>query len=923
MTGLAFAAPMALLALVALPAIWWLLKATPPRPVTALFPPFALLKPPKRMAETPVRTPWWLILLRLVMAAAVILAASGPTLGPPERLLTGSGPLWLMIDNGPTAAPDWPARLATASAALTAAGDAGRPVLLIATADGPEHIGVQTTADEALKRLNAIGPRGHFADRMALADRLESLARATPPGEIVALIETADDGDSSRFLPRLKTIAGAAPLTLVESQVSAPIVIDGLDQDGSVVTAHLRRAVAGAAIEGKLRLSDRKGRLLDERPFAFAAGAAKTDLRFDLPLEIRNDIARAEVVGGGSALGVHLTDDRWRRRAAAIVTVTGSDSARPLIAPDYFLDKALSPYVDLVPVGSGALSEMLRTATERRPSAIFLADAGRLGSEDAALARTFMEKGGVFVRFAGPRLASADETLVPTPLRRGDRALGGSLSWSKPQALGGFAEAGPFAGLAVPTDVTVTRQVLAEPTFDLPGLTWASLADGTPLVTAARVGEGWLVLFHVTADTRWSNLPISGSFVDMLRRIVALGAAGGGDTAVDGKTVRPPLSLMDGFGRPESARAGVRGLSDTTIDTLPPSRERPPGLYGTADDFRALNPMRADMAYGPLDTSGLGADVRRAGLIGAERVDLAPWALLIALLLLLSDGIAVTALSGGFRRRTVPKMLAILLAIGLVTGIATPRAEAADDAHLLDALSATRLAYVETGIADIDEASRSGLSALSTFIGSHTSLEPGEPMAVDPASDELAVFPLIYWPIDAAAPQPTAEAMTRIEAFMKNGGTVLFDTRDDADLSATSANTLRLRQMLSMIDVPPLEPVPTDHVLTKAFYLLGNFVGRTENSPLWVEAGDDGEADSDRPVRAGDGVSSILITGNDLAGAWATDDSGAFLYPLVPGTERQRDFAFRAGVNIVMYVLTGNYKADQVHVPALLQRLGQ
>ena len=73
-----------------------------------------------------------------------------------------------------------------------------------------------------------------------------------------------------------------------------------------------------------------------------------------------------------------------------------------------------------------------------------------------------------------------------------------------------------------PSEVTVTRQVLAEPTSDIVERTWASLADGTPLVTGARREKGTLVLFHVTPEATWSNLPISGSFVEMLRRIVQL-----------------------------------------------------------------------------------------------------------------------------------------------------------------------------------------------------------------------------------------------------------------------------------------------------------------------------------------------------------------------------------------------------------------
>jgi hypothetical protein len=114
-------------------------------------------------------------------------------------------------------------------------------------------------------------------------------------------------------------------------------------------------------------------------------------------------------------------------------------------------------------------------------------------------------------------------------------------------------------------------------------------------------------------------------------------------------------------------------------------------------------------------------------------------------------------------------------------------------------------------------------------------------------------------------------------------------------------------------------------VLTKTFFLLRDFPGRFTNGQLWVEAlpaaGE--EEEGNRPARAGDGVSSILITSNDLAGAWALRPDGQPMLPLVPGEPRQRELAFRAGVNIVMYALTGNYKADQVHIPALLERLGQ
>jgi len=246
----------------------------------------------------------------------------------------------------------------------------------------------------------------------------------------------------------------------------------------------------------------------------------------------------------------------------------------------------------------------------------------------------------------------------------------------------------------------------------------------------------------------------------------------------------------------------------------------------------------------------------------------------------------------------------------------------------------THLAYVVTGDAEVDAISKSGLQGLTLFLAQRTALEAGEPVGVDIGRDELAFFPLIYWPIAPNAPKPSAEALARADAYMKQGGTILFDTRDAVEAPPGpggenhSAGMRALRSILSGLDIPELEPVPRDHVLTKTFFLLRDFPGRFNNGQLWVEATPPQPADDEprRPVRGGDGVSSILITSDDFAGAWAIRPDGQPTLPLVPGDSgdpRQREFAFRAGVNIVMYTLTGNYKADQVHVPALLERLGQ
>ncbi len=131
---------------------------------------------------------------------------------------------------------------------------------------------------------------------------------------------------------------------------------------------------------------------------------------------------------------------------------------------------------------------------------------------------------------------------MPVKLLGGDRQLGGALSWSEPAGLAPFPAASPFAGLEVADDVRVNRQVLAEPSADLAAHTWAALADGTPLVTEATRGAGRIVLFHVTANADWSNLPLSGLMVNMLRRLVALSV---GVATEAGHTVLSPAETLE------------------------------------------------------------------------------------------------------------------------------------------------------------------------------------------------------------------------------------------------------------------------------------------------------------------------------------------------------------------------------------------
>src|SRR5690606_16062 len=353
--------------------------------------------------------------------------------------------------------------------------------------------------------------------------------------------------------------------------------------------------------------------------------------------------------------------------------------------------------------------------------------------------------------------------------------------------------------------------------------TWAVLRDGTPLVTAAPRGRGRIVLFHVTANTNWSNLPLSGVFVEMLRRIVA--SADAVPTTEDGTTtddtteatLLPPLRLLDGYGRFVSPSAEALPIPVADFGKIVPERRHPPGLYGTEDGFQALNLFGDDAALRELDLSGLGAEPVELTYPTEGPTDLAPARLLAALALLLADGLAMKVPRGdvsgwpgaaaaagvammvlrgdvsGWRRGAAARAGAIaVLSAGLAFGIGPGEAraqESSEDLFALDATLDTRLAYVITGDTEIDSTSRAGLLGLSRYLTERTALEPEAPVGVDIDSDELAFFPLLYWPMSPAMASPSAETMGRIDAYMRNGGTILFDTRDELASGAVGFGT--------------------------------------------------------------------------------------------------------------------------------------
>ncbi|MBU2936596.1 MULTISPECIES: DUF4159 domain-containing protein [Pacificibacter] len=913
-----FATPWLLWGLLVLPLLWLLLRAVPPAPKRLRFSGVALLLGLKDTDAQAAATPWWLMLLRMGAIAALILAFAGPVLNPKIED-ADTGPMILMVDGTWADAPIWSAQIARIDDILEQAERNDRLVAFVVATDLPSGGLSFKPARDWRAALAGLQPAAHAPDAEELTQAIGALDRAA---NTTWLSSGADFDGRSEVLEALQG-KGAVSVLELQRPIFALGPVNRTEQGVSSVVHRIgglvKTDVTVAAIG-----PDPSGieRVLGQTSLSVEAG--ETVVSIALRTELRNRVTRFEIENIRSAGAVQLIADSLKRPEVALISGEDDGSNAQLLSHLHYLRAAFDPTSDVI---EGAFSDVIAA----NPDVIVLADVARLAGGEAADLLEWTQKGGVLLRFSGPKLAASDvaregvDPLLPVRLRAGGRSVGGAMTWGAPQGLRPFAETSPFYGLEIPSDVTVSSQVMAQPDPELAARVIATLADGTPLVTRKAIGQGQVVLFHVTANAQWSTLPLSGVFVSMLQRLTTVSHAQGAEANdLSGQTLTP-VTVLNGFG--ELLDAGLQASVDGEVFAgSRASKATPAGVYQTQQRAVALNVFGRESVLEPAVWPN---SVQMLGVQDASEVSLKPVLLMAALMALVLDLIATLVLSG---RVTLGR--AISAVGGLILGVSlagTQSVQAQEDADRVLRLASSELtlAYVITGDEAIDRISQQGLQGLSQVLAYRTSVEPSAPMGVDLEVDPLGVFPILYWPMTEAQPPLSAASYAKLNAYMRAGGMIFFDTRD-GDISAFGRETalgIKLRNIAYALDVPPLEPVPQDHVLTRTFYLLQGFPGRFDGADVWVQksAAETAQIEGMPFRNLNDNVSPVIIGANDWASAWAVGDNGRALRPVGSGYtgEMQREMAYRFGVNLILYVLTGSYKSDQVHVPALLERLGE
>ncbi|MBB2200240.1 DUF4159 domain-containing protein [Gluconacetobacter tumulisoli] len=936
-----FQAPLLLAGLAILPVVWLLLRALPPAPRRQVFPAIMLLRGLRDRTTDAATAPLWLLLLRCLALAVLIVGLAGPLIVRDRQATTtdAAGDVLLVLDNGWAASPGWPRRIAALDAVLDRAGRTGRQARLLTTAPGlageAPAAGAPMTPALLRDALDTTRARPWPTDRAAATRALRDLAAAGWHGPVVYVSDGLAGPADGAFATALAAIG---PVRTLRAQTATLAVLRPTPPADGALAVSVAAVPSGHPRRMTVRAETADGGVLGLVPVSLPAGDDHADASVAMPAELRNRIDRLVLEDMVGPAGVRLLDEGDRRRPVGLVSVGGTDT--PLVGPLFYLRRALSPTAE---IREGRVAALLA-----RPLSVLIAPDGTLDDPETRRAvAAWVRKGGMLVRFAGPLLnrtpapdmpteaevpdapppallsSTIEDTLLPVPLMDGERQLGGAMSWGRPEPLAPFPAASPFHGLAIPADVTISRQVLARPATDLDEHSWARLADGTPLVTHAALGSGEIVLFHVTGTADWSNLPLSGLFVAMLRRLAE--RATGIEAPADHSLLSPYMTLdSDAILVPPPP--GARALPADAFGTTPVSAAHPAGLYGPRTARRALN---VGDAAGPLVAQ---AAIGQVADLDGQVHDIAPgpWLVAAALLLLVVDAIVSLLLRGG--RIGAGRMGrtggVLLLVLSGMAALPAPLSAATDPDRGVPVPGAaleTRLGYILTGHDDVDTVSREGLQGLSNYANARTSAVLGHPDGVVPERDDLSYYPMLYWPVTPDATANPARTAA-LNAYMQHGGILLIDSQgvDPATAAPGAAGAgfaapapgaaAALRRMTKGLDIPPLTRLDDHHVLAHTFYLLHDFPGRYGGLPVWVSR----EGDS-----ANDGVSPVIIGSSDWAHAWAVDAQGDTPYATMPDGDTQRTTAYRFGVNAVLYALTGNYKADQVHVPALLKRLGE
>ena len=870
MSGLnfAFLNPWALAGLAALPALWFILRFLPPLPKNVFLPTTILLKTLTAKDSSPETAPWWLILLRFLILIFLILAFANPVSNP-QKPMNGTGPVKLIFDNSWASSQIWDLQLAKAEEIIEAARKSNRPVEIIPTASASSAGLVE--ASDALSILKSLEPQPWPSQFSVIK------ADANPASEI-AFISTGLEEKGFQDFAEIMSRQGKLTVFVPDIRFR-PGLIRGADTETPQSVSRVE-ILPGARRSLTLQATDEKSKSLGQLNVSLNGQKNGEAIIDDGKLFNEKQISQWKIAEFAGSGGVYLTPRIGGTGIIGFVGALQETQKQNFSDALFYLSRAVAPFAKLE---TGGISDLI----EKNAGVIILNDYVDFNEKDLSALKYWISRGGILLRFSGPKMSETKNILVPVPLKEGMRSLSGELNMGKALKLAAFPKSSPFMAM-LPPNITVERQLLAEPSAELQDHVWAQLTDGTPFITARAHGRGLIVLVHSTATPDWSDFVLSGFYVTFLKEVSDMSALA--DKSVGISQTLQPILTLDGWGNLVQPGDQVKPIERNAITSRDISPDYPPGLYGNEGRRYARNLGDTLPPLKMIDDLPANAEIASLNDLSDER-KFKPVLLSLAFFLFLADWlIHIINARGAWR------------ALSLLILFMMPMSAHASPAADINRASAIHLACVTSSK---NEICRTGLEKLSFILKERSSAEMGSTVIIDPEKDDLSFYPLLYWPVEAEKTLSPA-AKSNLRNYLSMGGMIVIDTQEgniEAGSLIVSPAMETVRETLRGVNLSSLKPAGPNHVLFKSFYLLNQRPEYDLTGSLWVE---------ENSIPPQEELSSVILTGGDWMRVWgyASDPLNA-------------EMSYRFGVNLVLYALTGNYKADQVHMKTILERLGE
>jgi hypothetical protein len=877
----------ALLPLLALPIIYLVSKLIPPKPKTIHFPALMFLKGLDAKSSNMQTAPLWVKILRIIAIFALVFGLSAPFISSSPVKIANDKKILIIIDDGWSNAARFEEIKSKATEIIKSYAPLGTEntqfSVLISSAPNNEQIIAQQSQD-ALDFIKKLEPKAYIPSHEANFAKIFALKDSFA---IYYFSDGLKHNSSDEMLENLAKIAiGKFHIDLPANKIAA--------------LSEIKQNADGFAYQYKSigRPKDIEVEFLSKDGEIFASSHGSNGHgSVILPDNLSRRVAFAKIRGENTAGGTYILNATNLRPLIGIENLNQTEE--PLISDKYYIKTAAKMLGDVV---EGEIDRILPS----RPNAIIIGDRSGFSPNDERTLLSYMRGGGTIIRFIGPlALGKENDPIITGALAHAPKIMAGSFSWNNAQIAPSEAES-PLFGMETNNDARPRLVAVFESPPQNTEI-WARLQDKTPFISRKKIGEGQLVMIHTTASPAWSEIAFSATQIQFLRRILQTSQAQG----IDANT-RPPnapmygQTILNAYG--EIGQIAPDAKPILPKDTLPKisNQEYNPGIYSGGGSILFLQAANQDLNLSPINLQNIRFETMNN--IQNNLFLLRPYFLVFGFLALLLDSLIAIMGADIFNRFKKPATTNIILLALIVLPFLPLQAKAQ---AINDDMA---MAYILTPDQRTNAKAKAGLEGLAQALNARTNVHSSRVVGIDPSKDELALYPIIYWLLPDNITPANLATNRALNAYMQNGGILFIDTKG-AGRDANNARALTQSALRGLV-VPPLEQVPQGHVLGRSFYLLMGFPGRFANSKLWVANS------ASMNASANDGVSPIIIGDGDWAAAWAGGPHDT-AQAAIEGGDLRRETAFRVGINIYIYALTGQYKADQIHVPAILNRLGQ